>query len=275
MYEAYWQLDAKPFEWTPHTEFYYPGEAHQGALLKLRYAIENHRGAALLAGAPGLGKTLLLQRLRQQLDERFAPLVQLVFPQMTTPELLAWLADAFDPPATPVRGALPPVNHSVDRILAALEANSSRGRQAVVVLDEAHLVEDYDTLEALRMLLNFETSTGLGLTLVLAGQPSLLSTFERMPHWEERLGIKCLLRPLNVAETMAYVSHRLTAAGARRPIFAADALEAIYYLTQGNPRRINRLCDLALLIGFAEQCAEITIEELEAVAGELVTVQPE
>jgi general secretion pathway protein A len=275
MYEAYWQLDAKPFEWTPNAQFYYPGEAHQGALLKLRYAIENHRGAALLAGAPGLGKTLLLQRLRLQLDERYSPLVQLVFPQMNSAELLAWVADALDRPAAPARGQLPPVNHSVDRIHAALEANCGRGRQAVVVLDEAHLVEEHETLEALRMLLNFETSAGLGLTLVLAGQPSLLSTFERMPHWEERLGIKCLLRPLNVAETMAYVTHRLTAAAARRPIFATEALEAIYYLTQGNPRRINRLCDLALLIGYAEQASEITLEELEAVAGELVTVQPE
>ncbi|MGD9645630.1 MAG: ExeA family protein [Pirellulales bacterium] len=275
MYEAYWQLEGKPFEWTPNTQFYYPGEAHQGALLKLRYAIENHRGAALLAGAPGLGKTLILQRLRQQLDERYSPLVQLVFPQMNSAELLAWLADALDPSAATGRGQLPPVNYSVDRIRAALEANCGRGRQAVVALDEAHLVEDHETLEALRMLLNFETATGLGLTLVLAGQPSLLSNFERMPHWEERLGIKCLLRPLNVAETMAYVTHRLTAAGARRPIFTPEALEAIYYLTQGNPRRINRLCDLALLIGYAEQSAEIALEELEAVAGELVAVQPE
>ncbi|MBX9790913.1 MAG: AAA family ATPase [Pirellulales bacterium] len=275
MYEAYWQLDAKPFEWTPSARFYYPGEAHQGALLKLRYAIENHRGAALLAGAPGLGKTLILQRLRQQLDERYLPLAQLVFPQMSPAELLAWVADALDPPATTARGPLPPVNQSVDRIQAALEANSQRGRQAVVVLDEAHLIEEHETLEALRLLLNFETSTGPGLALVLAGQPALLSTFQRMPHWEERLGIKCLLRPLNVAETMAYVTHRLTAAGATRPIFTADSLEAIYYLTQGNPRRINRLCDLALLVGYAEQAHEITVEALEAVAGELVTVQPE
>ena len=58
MYESYWHLRAKPFEDIVGGDFYYPGQTHQAALLKLRYAIENHRAAALLAGASGLGKTL-------------------------------------------------------------------------------------------------------------------------------------------------------------------------------------------------------------------------
>ena len=60
--------------------------------------------------------------------------------------------------------------------------------------------------------------------------------------------MKCLLRPLNLEETISYVNHRLTAAGATRTIFETDGLEALFYLTRGLPRRINRLCDLALLI---------------------------
>jgi general secretion pathway protein A len=46
-------------------------------------------------------------------------------------------------------------------------------------------------------------------------------------------------------------------------------------LSHGVPRQINRLCDLALLIGFAEQRQVITGEHLEAVNQELVTVVPE
>ena len=44
MYESYWQLDRRPFENTSDPQFYYPGESHQGAMLKLRYAIENRKG---------------------------------------------------------------------------------------------------------------------------------------------------------------------------------------------------------------------------------------
>ena len=70
MYESYWELEAKPFESTSDTRFYYPGESHQGALLKLRYAVESRRSAALLSGAAGLGKTMLIQTLAKQLTHQ-------------------------------------------------------------------------------------------------------------------------------------------------------------------------------------------------------------
>ncbi len=83
MYEAYWQLLAKPFETSADARFYYPSEVHQGALLKLRYAVENRRGGALLAGGSGSGKTMLVGWLRRQLAENCTPFVHLVFPQMS------------------------------------------------------------------------------------------------------------------------------------------------------------------------------------------------
>ncbi len=73
-----------------------------------------------------------------------------------------------------------------------------------------------------------------------------------MPALEERLGVKCLLRPLNVDETAAYVNFRLTAAGAKSPIFDPAGMETLHALTHGRARLINRLCDLSLLVGFAE-----------------------
>ena len=92
---------------------------------------------------------------------------------------------------------------------------------------------------------------------------------------EERLGVKCLLRPFNEEETAAYVSHRLRVAGAREPIFEADAFPALHALTHGIARRINRLCDLSLLIGFAEERRTLNAEHVESVCQELVTVTPE
>jgi general secretion pathway protein A len=83
------------------------------------------------------------------------------------------------------------------------------------------------------------------------------------------------LRPLNLEETVSYVSHRLTAAGATSEIFTSDALATLHQLTAGNPRRINRLCDLALLVGYAEEQVRINAPQIEAVCNELVTIAPE
>lgn len=271
MYEAHWQLERRPFENGLEPGFYYPGETHQGALLKLRYVLENRRGAAVLAGPSGSGKTLLVQLLRRQLPAEFSPFVHLVFPQMTTGELLAYIAGELGT-TVPAPYA---VDESVRQIQQALAKNAQQGRHAVIAVDEAHLLDDTHTLEALRLLLNFDTGVTPGLTLLLIGQPGLLPILDRMPGLEERMGVKCLLRPLTLEETISYVSHRLQAAGAHRPIFEPEALDTLFHLTGGLPRRINRLCDLALLIGYAEERQLIPAAQLEAVHEELVSVAPE
>lgn len=272
MYEAYWQLKQKPFENVADPRFYYPGESHQAALLKLRYAIENRRGGALLAGPSGVGKTLLTTMLPGVLGETLTPLVRLVFPQMSTAELLAYLADELCGEGDRHTPCADGVQVSIRRIERFLAANCREGRHAVVAIDEAHLLHGVQTFEALRLLLNFESDGAPGMTLLLVGEPAILPALDRMPQWEERLAVKCLVKPFGECETAAYVEHRLRAAGATRSIFDPDALPTLYTLTHGIARQINRLCDLALLVGFAEEQQTLGAEHFEAVCRELVAV---
>lgn len=272
MYESYWQLTAKPFENTSDTEFYYPGESHQGALLKLRYAVENRRSAVLLAGAAGLGKTLLVHALTRQLSDQYRPVAHLVFPQMPPDQLLAYLADELTGERT---GSTPTIDQSVRRLEQVLFENAQAGRHAVLIIDEAHLLQDAETLETIRLLLNFEFDARPAFTLLLAGHPGLVTTVERIPEFDERISVKCLLRRLSEEETSGYIAHRVHAAGASTTIFDDPALTAIHRICQGVPRRINRLCDLCLLIGYAEERASIGVAQVESVAEELVAVAPE
>lgn len=273
MYENYWQIDRKPFDNSSDPAFYYPAEPHQGALLKLRYAVESRRGAALLAGPAGMGKTMLLQQMRQQLSDQFVPFAHLVFPQMPADQLLAFLASELG--ATSGHEPGQTIDSTVQAVERFLVQNARQGRHAVVAVDEAHLLQEPEKLEVLRLLLNFEVDGHSAMTLLLVGQASLLPLLDRRPNLEQRVDVKCLLRLLTIEETVSYVNHRLTAAGARRAIFEDDALEALFHLTHGIPRQINRLCDLALLIGFAEELPAIGATQIESVCEELVTVSPE
>ena len=273
MYEAHWGLNRKPFENTADAEFYYPGSSHQAALLKLRYAIENRRGGAVLTGAPGLGKSLLVHTMFRLLPESVHPHVHLVFPQMTTPQLLNYLAGELSGESAHC-GACG-VDESVRRIQSVLQSNVRAGRHAVVAIDEAHVLTDPQALDSLRMLLNFETDATTALTLLFVGQPTLIPAINRNPALEERLSVKCLLQPFDLDETTSYLTHRLRQAGAERTIFTDDAVEALQRLTHGVPRQINRLGDLALLVGFAEERETIDSEAVEAVSEELLAASAE
>lgn len=225
MYESYWQLREKPFENCVDSRFYYPAESHQAAVLKLRYAIENRREAALLAGASGLGKTLIVTMLRAVLDEWVEPFVHLRFPQMPVDQLMAYLASELT--GSDWTDATPSIQHSIHRIEQFLSENAKAGRHAVVVLDEAQLIEDRRALEAIRLLSNFASSGRPDVTVVLSAQPDLLPVLDRTPQLEERLAVKCLLRAFNPHETAEYVAHRLREAGADEPIFDTEAMPTL------------------------------------------------
>ena len=268
MYTTYWKLDRRPFDNDDQPRFYYPSETHQATLLKLRYAIDNRRGAAALAGVAGVGKTLLVRTLLADLADEYAPRIHVRFPQMVPEQLVAYLAAELTGQAAPSAA----VDANLHRIESHLEQNSRNGRHAVVVIDEAHLLGGTDTMESLRLLLNYDAAW----TIVLAGQAGLLTALERMPALEERMSVKCLLQRFSLDQSTAYLSHRLRAAGAPdiHAVFQPDALERVHQLADGIPRRINRLADLALLIGFAEERGRIGAAQVETVAEELLTPAP-
>jgi general secretion pathway protein A len=249
MYQAYWQLDSRPFEHVNAAPFYFPAESQQAALLKLHYVLENRRGAAVLAGESGLGKSLLVHKLLEGMPPEFSPRLQIVYPQMPPEQLLTYLADQLTGQTSPLTMGL---DQSVRRIQKQLEANAQAGKHAIIAIDEAHLIGNLQTLEALRLLMNFERDGQPLATFLFSGQTNLVLAIRRLPALDERTAVTCVLSRLSTGETAHYIRHRLSAAGAKRAIFESSAIETIHPLTHGIPRRINRLCDLALLVGYGE-----------------------
>jgi general secretion pathway protein A len=276
MYEHFWQLDRNPFADDDDLRSFYRSETHQATLLKLRYLVENGKGMGLLAGGTGFGKSYLIDVLTHQLGESHGPFIHLVFPQMSPAELLNYLAvelgSDLDAPGQPTVRGLDRTIHEIERRLREFSAQK---RHPVIVVDEAHLIEDLQVFQALRLLLNFQDHHKSRFSLIFVGQRELLNTVRRLGQLEERLSVKCLLRSLSAEETAHYVAHRLEAAGAARPIFEPTSMQPLHELSGGVPRRINRLCDLALLVGFADDSSSISAEQVEAVGEELTAVVPD
>ncbi len=275
MYQSYWNLQSGPFEEKMDTAFFYESHPHQAGSLKLQYLIENSKGAGLLVGGSGVGKSYLCHVLKSQLAEVNRPFVHLVFPQLSPIELISYLAVELGAEEANIE----PTTPGKDRIIRALHRQllllCEQGFKPVIAIDEAHLIVDQRIFETLHQLLNFQQTSEIDFTLLLVGDQLLLSHMQRSAQLDDRIAVRCLLKPFSIEDTRGYVEHRLEVAGRNEPIFEDDAFQTLFELTQGNPRKINRLCDLALLVGYADELPLISSDVLEAVAEELVTSIPD
>jgi general secretion pathway protein A len=267
MYESYWKLHERPFHNHAVPEFFFRGETHQAAMLKLRYAIEHRLGAAMLTGGVGYGKSYLMQTLGTELAEAFRPVILLVFPQLSPPELLAWLAVELGVPENVA--ALGRLDQTLRHLEIQLQQFTRQGHAPTIIIDEAHTIESPAVLQTFQLLLNYQQQPSINFTLVFVGDRPLAGQVSRSAALDERIPIRATLQPLSRRETAAYVNHRLAVAGRKEPVFEDAAFNSLFELTGGVPRRINRLCDLALLVGYADQLPIITAQEIEAVGEEL------
>lgn len=267
MHEVHWRLTRPAFENDGDAAFYFPSRAHDGALLKLRYVLEHRKGVGLLVGPHGTGKTFLLRRLVDELPQDGYTFVRIVYPKLGAAELLRDVsARLCGQPTPPETGAgLDSVLRSIEGRLAHLTA---AGRHLVLIVDEAHLL-DVEQLQALQLLLNLREAGRLELSLVLSGHVELLPRVRRIGGLDARVAARIALTPLSCEETAQYVRYRLQVAGREACPFSPSALRAIAELSQGIPRKINQVCDLALLIGYADELQELSPVDVEAAAAEL------
>ena len=272
MYEQHWGLRKTPFGTDRDAESYFAGSSHHSALLKLRFLVDHRRGAGLLVGPSGAGKTRLLEALLPRDDAHSAPVVKIVYPLMSPLELLCFIVRELGDDEPAVAGTIN-VAGSMDLVLRQLidrlRTLTEQGRPAVIVIDDAHAISDRQVFQSLHLLLNLQQHQGVEFTLILAGQPELAGMIKRLPQLDDRISIPCVLTALTATETSAYVEHRLRAAGAMAATFSRAALQAVHELSGGLPRRINRLCDFALLVGYAEGLGLIDAEHIEGVSAEL------
>ena len=273
MYQAHWSFQGRPFDSRSDTKSYFPSDSHEAALLKLLFAIESRRSVAVVCGEPGVGKTMLLDKAFSQLPEFAAPTVRIVYPAMPPDQMLRYIARQI----APHEGAEPlgDIGQSIESIERILRHNVGDNQHAVIAIDEAHLLAGFGSLEPLRLLLNLATElteTESAMTIVLSGSSTLLSHLARQPSLEDRIAVRCVLERFSNEETTAYIRHRLRSVGWNKTMmFDDEAMELIQELTLGVPRRINRLCDLALMVGYAQDKTQIDAFTIETANAELTS----
>ncbi|MDO9203752.1 MAG: AAA family ATPase [Hydrogenophaga sp.] len=270
MYAGYFGLKQAPFSIAPDPHYLYMSERHREALAHLLYGIEGGGGFVLLSGEIGAGKTTICRCFLEQLPQH-CNVAYIFNPKLTVGDLLKTICHEFQVavehegqgPAT-IKEHLDPLNDYLLRSHAA-------GQHNILIIDEAQNLSTH-VLEQLRLLTNLETSERKLLQIILIGQPELRQMLAQpeLEQLAQRVIARFHLGALNEAETRQYVQHRLGVAGLQGPLpFSDEALRRVHAIARGVPRRINLLCDRALLGAYATGQARVERAVVDQAATEV------
>jgi general secretion pathway protein A len=262
MYEAFYGFREKPFSALPDPDFLYLSKKHEMALTYLEYGLSSQSGFMVLTGEVGAGKTTLLNYLLRNLGSKSAR-VALIFQTNLQPlELLEAILSEWD---------LPYAGKSRTQMYELLSSylleNYEQQQPVILILDEAQNLP-FETLEEVRMISNLNDEKVPLLHIIFSGQPNLKDKLNnpRLTQLRQRVTVHYHLEPLEIDETTIYIQHRLKSAGsADLNIFSPQAVQAVFENSNGIPRVVNLICDLALVYGFAEQQRIISRNIIEMV----------
>jgi len=273
MYNHYFQLTHSPFSIAPDPRYLFMSERHREALAHLLYGIGSGGGFVLLTGEIGAGKTTVCRCFIEQVPAN-CRLAYIFNPRLTAQELLQTVCDELHIEVAPAAAGAG-VKGYVDAINRYLLASHAQGLNNVLVIDEAQNLSS-DVLEQLRLLTNLETSERKLLQIILIGQPELRTMLARpeLEQLAQRVIARYHLGPLGEDETGAYIAHRLAVAGAVGAPFPPALAPLVHRLSHGVPRRINLLCDRALLGAYVENSPQVTRAILRRAAGEVFADDP-
>jgi len=275
MYEEFYGFREKPFHVTADPSFFYPSRHHEEALAHLTYGIQQQLGFLTITGEVGTGKTTLAKTLFEKIpyDTKTAFILN---PALNATQIVLAIARDFSiipsgAKSAPSRGEL------IGLIEKFLLSEASAGRSAILIIDEAQALST-SALEQVRLLSTVETTKSKLLQIILIGQPELAQRLTDNPALRalnERIAVRYHIQPLSAEEVAEYIAHRLTVAGPKhRPTFTPEATALIVRLSGGVPRRINRICDRALLAGFIQESRTIDEKIIEKIRRETLMAHP-
>jgi len=246
MYESFYGLKERPFALLPDPSFLFMTKRHKTALTLLEYSLQNRQGFTVITGEVGCGKTTLINRLLDEVGPELK--VGLMnFTHNNFGEMAEWIMMAF---GLEYRGKSKVELY--DDFVQYLIREYAAGHPVVLIIDEAQNM-GVKGLEEVRMLSNVNAQKDYLLHLILVGQPELQQLLQKdeLRQLTQRVSVAYNLEPLKLQEVVAYIRHRLEVAGGDPDLFTPAALRLIHAASDGVPRLVNTICDLALVYGFS------------------------
>jgi type II secretory pathway predicted ATPase ExeA len=246
-YIAYFNLVARPFDDICGPRFIWLGAKQLENLAYLKVGVEGRKGILLLIGEEGSGKSVLVDRLLPIIAGDLKT-VFIRHPGLEPSQLFDVLIEDLG-----LDKSIATKGDFLSHFREFLKGAHSAGKKVLLIVENVESQED-EILEQLRLFSNFEEDGNKLLSILLVGTTKLVERIKDEKHRAlfQRCAERRWVEPLDVAETGAYIRHRLMVAGSFLEIFSLQAIRVVHTFSGGLPKLINLICDHALMRGCHE-----------------------
>jgi len=234
-----------PFSMSPNPDYLYVAGVTARTLAKTTFAIDQRQGLSVIIGDYGTGKTMLARYLYNSYTAG----------DVREPSVVAYIPD---PPHPGTRELLRRIIQELggktskrtnDGLMEDLRAMVldifAAGQNCIVMIDEAQTLVRRQ-LDLIRELFNFNAGGLVPIQVVLIGKEDLRLSLHNAPDLNDRVAARSTLEPFTPAETAELINFRLNRAGCKLPLFNPDAIDLLYDLSKGYPRKAIKLAGAAL-----------------------------
>lgn len=257
---SYFNLSGMPFTKEIKTDQLHLLPSVERSLASAKLLVET-RGIGILIGKSGSGKSCLLRLLKHSLHSSLYKTVYICHSSIGVLEFYTHLSAAFGLPAKARRSDM--FRNLKEHILSL---NKAQNIHPVLILDEAHYL-NYDILQELRMLTNFEIDSLNAMTVLLCGQESLTKKFGLtiLESLANSITISIQVESLPQEETFAFIENRVKECGYPSPLFTKSALTLVHQSAGGLFRSIGTIARGAMLKAYLSKSPQVEAEHVKAV----------
>src|SRR3954451_11170802 len=255
--QDHWGFTRMPFGRSLAPSMLHRHDGHAEAVARIGWWLDQH-ALGVITGEVGAGKTVAVRAATAALDTSRHVVIYLPNPSVGVRGMLHHIVASLGQVPSFYTATLAP--QAADALAAE---HAERGRTPVVVIDEAHLL-DNQQLEAIRMLTNHDMDSGSPFAALLIGQPTLRHRLRLgvLAALDQRISVRYALDGMAPADSADYIGHHCKIAGRTDPLFSDDAITLIHNAARGYPRAVNNLAVHALTAAFPSKTA--TVDEKAA-----------
>jgi general secretion pathway protein A len=248
------RLPASPFRNGGGWPHFYAGATQQEALARLQFLVQQGRSLGLLTGSDGSGKSLVLATFLGEMQHSGQPACLINLMGCEPRDFLWELAAGLRAQPRTSDDVFALWRHVTDR----LRANQLLHLQTAILLDDA----DDAAHEVLIFVLRLLKSQPAGMTLALAADPERLTRLGG--DLLQRSQLRIHLEPWEVSDLREYLQTSLARVGGDLHLFDESAVARLHELSDGLPRWVAQVAELAWLAASGGQLERIDVDTVES-----------